>query len=518
MRKSNKQEFIQKAKEVHGDKYDYSKVEYINTKTKVCIGCSIHGEFWQRPHDHLKGVGCPKCGIQKVTKALTCKTEKFIEKAKQVHGDEYDYSETEYGLNNKEKVSIICKKHGRFLQSPNSHLKGRGCPLCYGNIRYTTENFIKQATEIHNNTYDYSNVKYKNNKTKVCIICPEHGEFWQTPHNHLIGQGCPKCSPNYKMTNVDFIIKSNIIHNNKYNYISSTFVNGMNGVDIICPIHGVFTQNAHDHLQGCGCPKCAVWLSKGEEEIYEFCNSICNDTVQRDRTVLKPKELDIYIPSKHLAIEYNGLVWHSEQFKEYAENYHLEKTNLCNEKGIRLIHIFEDEWLYKKDIVKSLINENLNKIENTILPNNFKIKKIHIKTANKFLKENYIIEDSVGKYNIGLYIKGELLCIMSFDIYEDENYLLKAYCNKLNTNVIDGGKKILDFFINSFKPRQIIYYSDKRFNNERIAEELSFNYIKDVKPSYYYVSGQHRYKSEMFNDKYKIYDCGYKLFEMNLNN
>ena len=124
-------------------------------------------------------------------------TEEFIERAKKVHGDKYDYSKTEYA-NNYTKVCIICPEHGEFWQTPNCHLDGQGCPKCgikkrSVNKTLTTEEFIKKAMDIHGDKYDYSKVQYLNNRTKVCIICPEHGEFWQTPHNHLKGNGCPKC-------------------------------------------------------------------------------------------------------------------------------------------------------------------------------------------------------------------------------------------------------------------------------------------------------------------------------------
>ena len=117
--------------------------------------------------------------------------EKFIEKAKAIHGDRYDYSKVEYS-NNRTKVCIICPVHGEFWQTPHTHLQGCGCPACYGTKKRTKEEFVEEARKIHGDRYDYSRVEYINNKTPVCIICPEHGEFWQKPENHLVAkQGCP---------------------------------------------------------------------------------------------------------------------------------------------------------------------------------------------------------------------------------------------------------------------------------------------------------------------------------------
>ena len=116
--------FIKRANEIHGNRYDYSKVKYVNNKTKVCIICPEHGEFWQRPDVHLKGCGCKKCVQKKLSNS-----DIFVENAKKIHGDKYDYSKVEY-KDSKTKVYIICPKHGGFWQKPYNHLRGRGCSLC----------------------------------------------------------------------------------------------------------------------------------------------------------------------------------------------------------------------------------------------------------------------------------------------------------------------------------------------------------------------------------------------------
>lgn len=209
-KRSNNDIFIEKAKEIHSNKYDYSKVHYINAHTKVCIVCPEHGEFWQTPENHLKGSGCPKCGKDKIKKIFSHTTEKFIEKAKEIHGDKYDYSKVKYN-GNKVKVCIICPIHGEFLQTPNSHLNGNGCSKCAKCYHYTTEDFIDKAKQIHNNKYDYSKSIYNGIFKKICIVCPEHGEFWQTPKNHLKGSGCPKCAKSHLENEVELFLKNNKI-------------------------------------------------------------------------------------------------------------------------------------------------------------------------------------------------------------------------------------------------------------------------------------------------------------------
>ena len=200
-RKLTTEEFIKKAKEIHGDKYDYSKVNYTNNSTKVCIICPEHGEFWQTPKDHLKGKCCLKCGFDKIKNKKRYNKETFIEKAKIVHGNKYNYSKVEY-INSETKVCIICPEHGEFWQTPGKHLSGRGCRKCQyvqiGNIkRKSCNDFIEKAQKTHNYRYDYSNVEYVNYHTPVNIRCYKHGIFEQTPAKHLVGHGCPRCSSSH---------------------------------------------------------------------------------------------------------------------------------------------------------------------------------------------------------------------------------------------------------------------------------------------------------------------------------
>jgi len=184
-----KEEFVEKARKVHGDKYDYSKSEYYEKRKKVCIICPIHGEFWQNAGDHMKGSNCPKCIIDRRKSNLN----DFIERANRVHNNKYDYSKVDYKTN-KEKVCIICPIHGEFWQRPDKHLFAeRGCSKCGGSNKLTKEEFIEKSIKIHGNKYDYSKVVYENHETKVCIICPKHGEFLQKANSHLNGNGCPIC-------------------------------------------------------------------------------------------------------------------------------------------------------------------------------------------------------------------------------------------------------------------------------------------------------------------------------------
>lgn len=224
--------FIERAKKVHGDKYDYSKVEYVNTDTKVCIVCAKHGDFWQTPHNHLKGQNCPKCSHRSIKYGIS----EFIKEARKVHGDKYDYSKVDY-KGNKIKICIICPRHGEFWIRPNNHLNKQGCPKCglesiSKKLAFTTEQFIIDARKIHKDKYDYSKVNYINNHTKVCIICPKHGEFWQTPANHLMNHGCPYCNSSLLEKKVyDFLNKDsiNVIQQKRFKWL------GLKSIDFYLP-------------------------------------------------------------------------------------------------------------------------------------------------------------------------------------------------------------------------------------------------------------------------------------------
>ena len=248
-------EFIHKAKEVHGDKYDYSKVKYVNSYTKVCIICPEHGEFLMTPHCHLDGKGCSKCAMYKRGKLTT---EDFINKANEVHGDKYDYSKVKYTRRDS-KVCIICPEHGEFWQKAANHLNGNGCPKCAGR-NMTTEEFIRKAKEIHGDKYDYSKVDYVGSHLKVCIICPEHGEFWQSANKHLRGNGCAKCKGVYDTES--FVEKAKEVHGDKYDYSKVEYKGTQTKVCIICPEHGEFWQTPSNHLVGSGCPICNVGYTK----------------------------------------------------------------------------------------------------------------------------------------------------------------------------------------------------------------------------------------------------------------
>ena len=216
MRKLTNNGFIDRAINVHGDRYDYSLVNYINSRTKIDIICPKHGEFSQNPNNHLNRKSkCPLCRNDDLLKMFALSNLEFINKAINIHGDKYDYSKVKY-VNGHTKVIIICSVHGEFLQNPYNHLNGSGCSKCCKiklgkKYALSLDEFIRKANIIHKNEYDYKNVIYKNCMTKINIICSKHGTFTQTPNSHLSGQGCPNCRKSIGENIIlDFLVENKI--------------------------------------------------------------------------------------------------------------------------------------------------------------------------------------------------------------------------------------------------------------------------------------------------------------------
>lgn len=217
--------FIQKARERHGDKYDYSLVNYITQYVEVIIICPVHGEFLHMPKRHLRW-GCNRCGME-LRHANHRKTQEvFLNQCASIHGDKYDYSLANY-FNENTKVEIICKIHGIFLQTPHDHLSGKGCRACglesgAKDRRKTQEDFIKESNASHNNYYDYSQAIYVNSGTKIKIICPNHGLFEQPAIAHSRGAGCPFCNVNVSKMETQWLNSLGILKENRYYYIRVT--------------------------------------------------------------------------------------------------------------------------------------------------------------------------------------------------------------------------------------------------------------------------------------------------------
>jgi len=405
--------------------------------------------------------------------------EQFIERAIDTHDNKYSYELVEY-INTTSKVKITCPVHGTFEQSPKYHMKGFGCKGCSGKQQLTKQNVIDRFCDIHGDKYSYELVEYTGRYNKIKIVCSTHGVFEQTPKHHMRGQGCPICAnvlggERSRLTITQFIDRSSKIHNNFYTYDNSVYIDTHTKIEINCPVHGTFEQVPYDHMSGHGCPMCVSIISKDKIELQEWVSQFI-DTKTNDRSLISPYEVDILIPSKNIAIEYNGLYWHSEQ-QGKDKNYHLNKYNLCKEKGYRLIQIWENEWLTKKDIIKSVILNSIGVCDTKIHGRKCDIRDTPSKDARVFYDDNHIQGFKGGDHS-GLYYNDELVSLMTIDT----NGELHRFVNKINTIVHGAFSKLLK----SFRYDYIYTFADLRYFTGNVYSSNGFEYCHDVIPRYWY--------------------------------
>ncbi len=364
--------FINEARKVHLDKYDYSLIDFKGLNQKVRIICPKHGEFLQIARGHLRGHGCPKCA--KTGVRLT--TEEFIERARKVHGNKYDYSKVEY-INSETKVCIICPKHGEFWQVPHKHLNGRGCHECLMEnseskctTKKTTERFIMDARKVHGDKYDYSKVVYKGSFIPVKIICPIHGEFEQKPNKHLEGSGCQICAKGAKTTE-QFIKEARVVHGDKYDYSKVEYKTAKTKIKIICPVHGEFEQTPDRHLKGRGCPSCNQ--SHLENSIEQFLTEKgINFTKRAHFPWLGSQHLDFYLTDYNVAIECQGRqhfvpveFFGGEDGLKSTMERDERKSKLCNDKGVELLYFTYYEGIKEEGNIYKNKDKLLEKIMST---------------------------------------------------------------------------------------------------------------------------------------------------------
>ena len=274
-----------------------------------------HGKFYVTTGHLRDGHGCPKCGIEKRIDKRKSKIEDFIKKAKHIHGNKYDYSKVKY-VNSHTKVCIICPIHGEFWQTPASHLMGRNCPKCSKPCyKYTTEDFVKKAMEVHGDKYNYSKTNYIDAKTKVCIVCPKHGEFWQIPSEHIDGCGCKYCKESHLEGEIRNVLQKNDTK-------SITKFESVRDPEI---------ENRYE---------CSI----------EFKYDV------RDLEWLKPLTYDFFLPEHNIAIECQGeqhfrIIEHFGGKNDYDKRIERDKKKkiLSEKNGIKLLYY--SSYKYNNEII-----------------------------------------------------------------------------------------------------------------------------------------------------------------------
>jgi hypothetical protein len=419
------EEFIERSNKIHKNKYIYTKTDYINSYSKIIITCPIHGDFIQRASDHLNS----KCGCIECDPTKSLGTNLFITRSNIKHNNRYAYNFVIYGKNNYDKVTITCKSHGNFNQTPFAHLNGQGCPLCVNNRKMTTEEFIQKSISIHDIKYDYSTVEYKSNKSKVDIICPIHGSFSQRASLHLEGFGCKQCKSS----------------------------KGEKEIAKLLDIIGIFYE---------------------VEKRFNDCRNVY------------PLPFDFWLPDFKTCIEYDGIqhrksidYFGGEDRLKYTKINDNIKSKYCEDNNINLIrinNIKELEEIYNLIINKdSIINHcNRNKmielsklsLDNNknrciskksnslyLIPSVFDIGYfIKFKNElNNFIKKSYsgkiILDDNLNGFNLDVFIPDLGIAFKLLGLFSHcEINVPKKYNQDLQSSMSESGYKIIQIYEDSW--------------------------------------------------------------------
>lgn len=515
--RSNTEEFIEKAREIHGDKYSYEKAVYTGCTKPLVIICPLHGEFLMSPHKHISGKqGCPECG-KLVRAAKKNKGALFVERAKAIHGDKYDYSLVNYKTC-KDPVEIICNKCGKhFLQTPDNHINTKkGCPVCgkerskeklvargkerrgKPNLRHrsSTEEFLKKVFNKfpqNRDLFDYSHVKYTTCEEKVEIHCKVCGYVMhQKPSGHLQGKGCKRCagkaaSANQVPSFQEMVERAKEVHGDKYTYLGNSYTCMTSKMDILCNKCGrIFPQKPDQHIgKKQGCPFCQHVVSSGEKDVFAFVKEHTHCEVQNnvrivpnffvgDKKVHKA-ELDIYVPELKLAIEYNGTYFHDISLK--GKGYHIGKRKACEQLGIRMISIWECDWQddRKRPIIERYLKNALGvREERTVYARNCVVKDVPQDVYREFMEANHVQGYASAKEaKCGLYTKdtNELVACMSFRILKNKDqkdtpfvmWDMVRYAT--NCNVPGGRSKLFHHMQQRFHMDHVQSFIDRDYFN-----------------------------------------------------
>lgn len=488
--------FIERARALNGDKYDYSEVDYKDNRTPVKIidrNCPENPVFWQTPSNHLKGQGNPYYRSSKISNSKHMKWDELYERLKASHPNEnLEYPEQKV-KNFHDKIRIIDHdlrpdgtEYGEYTQEVNAHLKGSGHPQKAidknaNAQRLTKEEFIRRVKQAQpKSDFDFSLVNYINNNMKVRMYC-----------NKIGGDGKP---------------------------------------------HGEFMAWTGNLMRGKGCPKCGHHASKAEDELEAFFTELGLKVELRKR-LPKNIEIDIMLPEIGVGIEYDGLRWHSEEFDK-LKYYHYAKSEACKENGIRLVHLFEDEWKEKKDIVLSNLRHIVGKdISKGVGARNCEIREIEVDEVSQFLDMFHLQGACRSTLRYGAFHDGSLVGVMCFKRESDDGkWELVRFCTDSSYGSIPGlAQKMFKHFLSENECTVVKTFLDRRWNfstENNLYTKLGFTLDAIERPEYRYTNGhgvrihKFNFRKERLHKKYglpltmtekematslgyyKIWDCG----------
>lgn len=415
----------------------------------------------------------------------------------------YDRAETRAAFNgSKSKVPLWCTVHGQFfVQQVANHMNGQGCPDCGGRVRSEKRRKadpLPDFARVHGDRYDYSRVDYINNKTPITIVCHEHGAFEQKPNAHLTGHGCPTCwdarrKASGKARTVvfaeSFASRAHEVHGDRYE-ILTTPEHSHDVVAFKCEAHGPFLQKAYSHLQGVGCPVCGRVVSQQQRNVAAFVESLGVKVVQDERDILGGLHIDIWLPEKHLGIEYNGSYWHTEN---RVGNKHLEKYERAKAAGIRLIQLFDFEWLERPDIVRARIKSM---VGGGPVHDARKCEVVEIDRSEtaRFLENTHL--QGAGASRGVVYALRQAGDILACATFAPSRYAKAAEWEVLRYasigRVRGGFTRLFSAFLRAHNPASVVSYADLRWGEGDVYAQAGFQDDGVTPPDYWYAYKEKR--------------------------
>lgn len=456
MKKKTPEEYLVELQETlrsTGDlsNYDLSQVNYVNATTKVLLTCKKHNFTWGISPGHLRnGRRCPKCKSAELSYKFSSTTKDFIEKSKEIYGE---------------------------------------------------------------NKYLYDKVNYKKSDIKITIGCKKHGYFETLPGHWLNRKsGCPYCSrenqvmPNKKMLD-RIILEGKLIHSDRgYDYSSLVSNKSVKDKQIVhCKVHGPWEVSMDNHIRAkSGCPACSGKVSLAELELRRFIESLGFKTLN-NQSLLDKYHIDIYLPEKNIGIEYCGLYYHGELRKE-ERDYHLKKFQLSKEKGILLLQIFEDEWLNNQDIVKEVLRNKLGKSTSKLYARKLEVVSVSSKLANDFFKK-YHLQGETGSitHSYALTVSdGEIVSVMAFTTATVKSGEIELCRFASKGNIVGGFSRLQSRFIKDHgeEYHRIISFSDNRWGIGNVYSTNGYSEESKSAPRYWWCKYQFRYHRRGFQRKY----------------
>jgi len=343
-------------------------------------------------------------------------------------------------------------------------------------------------------------VKYVNSYTKVTILCKKHGAFLQSPRSHLSGRGCKQCgiessSLKHRMSTKEYVSKASSIHEN-YDYSETKYTGSRKPISVICNTHGKFYPRADGHLSGSStCPWCNKEVSRGHKRLYDDLSKLTTVEINNRRILDNRYELDLYFPEAKFAIEVNGIYWHSSIFKE--KHYHQEKFDEAEKKGIELLQIWDVELEENYDLILSMVKTRVGLVGRKIHARKTTPKEVDATTYQEFLKRNHLQGIVPSRVKIGLYYQDELVSVMGLSKRGDE-WNLERFCSERGTVVVGGFSKILSYFSTTYSPDRIVTFSDGRYSTGKLYRDNGFSFSRENQPRLYYTDKLSLFNRRMF--------------------